>query len=125
MAHPIEEKLMNQLNLCHSYHYSNGSMSCRHIRREAVDKLPVILTKNEFTVSKNWIEIVKKAEFADSCADSDESILTNTWMACSYAIQDAIYRKENGEDKGLCPNLNFLKFEDDKHKARYTQTTPP
>ncbi len=102
MAVELEPTVMMGIGLGNNYHRFNGSGSCRYIRQGAVGKLAEAARKHGLSISEPWLARCKTANQVDAI-DSDECGLTNTWVACSYAIQDAIYRKEGGEDQGFDP----------------------
>lgn len=112
MAIEQEQEIMRIIDIDNHYNYYNGSKSCGFIRRKAIKQLPVVLEKKGLSLSEQWAKAIKLAEMADSCLD--DSTLTNTWVACSYAIQDAIYRKYG--NNGIPAKMDFLHFWDDKHR---------
>lgn len=113
----LEDIIMRQIGLGQHYAYSNGSRSCRHIREEALRLLPIMLRQYGLTFDPKWKAHCDKASFVDSFIDY-QSILTNTWIACSNAIRDAIERNNNGNDKGFTVVENW-KFEDEKQKESW------
>lgn len=100
MAVELEQTVMREIGLGNHYNWFNGSGSCEYIRRDAVNKLPQAAQKHSLTISPKWLAHCKTANQVDQ-ADGEQYTLTNTWIACSYAIQDAIYRQGNG--KGFDP----------------------
>jgi hypothetical protein len=117
MAIPEEERIMREIGLGQHYSYFNGSGSCAYIRREAIDNLPTVLKKHGYKINSGWHRLVMEADRVDG-ADG-ESTLTNVWIMCSYAIQDAIYRKSgNGFDAPENPSWYFWS---DEIRNRYYQ----
>jgi hypothetical protein len=55
--------------------------------------IPETLKNEDLSLSEEWKEVLKLA----LVADGGQYSLTNTWVMCSYAIQDAIYRKCGNE----------------------------
>jgi len=102
MAVDLESKVMREIGLGNNYQWFNGSGSCGGIRNAAIEKLPSVARKNGLSISGEWIAYCKKASLVDGFGDGAYT-LTNTWVACSYAIQDAIQRKEGG---GFSPPEN-------------------
>lgn len=97
MAVELEIKVMDEIGLGSvvGYSYFNGSGSCGYIRADAVNKLKKVAEKNGLKISPNWMQRCHEALTVDEC-DGGKYSLTNTWITCSYAIQDAIYRKDGG-----------------------------
>jgi len=102
MAVELEQAIMREIGLGNHYSWFNGSGSCEYIRREAVNRLPAIAQGHGLTISKKWLAQCKTANQVDQ-VDGNQYSLTNTWITCSYAIQDAIYRKEGGDKAGYDP----------------------
>jgi hypothetical protein len=96
MAVVLEQEVMQGIGLGQNYRWYNGSGSCSHIRRKAVDQLVSVAEKKGLQISSDWVAHCRKATRVDQVG-SGQFGLTNTWIACSYAIQDAIYRHEGGE----------------------------
>lgn len=96
MAVELEETIMREIGLVHHYSWYNGSGSCAYIAREAVDRLGAAMEKHGLTLSPQWLAHCKKALRVDRFGGG-EYTLTNTWVTCSYAIQDGIYRSEGGQ----------------------------
>lgn len=119
MAFELESKVMEEVGLGQHYSWFNGSGSCRYIRNAAIDKLAQVASKNGLTVSEKWLAHCRLASRVDECGNSQYR-LTNVWIACSYAIQDAICRKEGGESAGYNPlkNPNWYFFSD-KERERW------
>ena len=113
MAVPLEQEVMSLIGLGSHYTYFNGSGSCRYIARNAVDKLAGAMESKSLSISSSWKRHCKKALEVDQF-DGNGYSLTNTWISCSYAIQDGIYRKESGE--GFKPEENWHFFSVKKHK---------
>jgi len=95
MAVELEETIMREIGLGQHYSWFNGSGSCGGIAREAVDRLAGTMEKHGLTLSPQWFAHCKKAIGVDMFGGGIYS-LTNTWVACSYAIQDGIYRSDDG-----------------------------
>lgn len=100
MAVELESTIMVEIGLGNNYRWFNGSGSCGGIRQSAVSKLPSAAVKHGLSISPRWLAHCNTADKVDQ-VDGQQYTLTNTWIACSYAIQDAIYRKEG--DKGFDP----------------------
>lgn len=112
MAVELESKVMEGIGLGQHYSWFNGSGSCRYIRNAAIDKLTQVASENGLTIAPEWTAYCRTASRADECGGSQYR-LTNVWIACSYAIQDAIYRSEG--DGGYSPpeNPDWAFFSDD------------
>lgn len=119
MAVELEEKVMREIGLGNHYSWFNGSGSCGYIRRDAVANLQEIMAKNGLSLSKAWFSHCTKALNVDMI-DGRNYTLTNTWVACSYAIQDAIYRKEGGD--GFEPVENWHFWSSEKRRQWEMQT---
>lgn len=117
MAMPLESKVMEEIGLGQHYSWYNGSGSCQYTRDEAIRRLPEACTKNGLTVSPAWITHCRRASLADQ-VDARNYGLTNVWVACSYAISDAIYRSQGGESAGIMPTEDF-RFFDPKDRERW------
>jgi hypothetical protein len=121
MAVELEQTVMREIGLGNHYSWFNGSGACGHIARKAVDSLPKIAQKNGLTISKAWLAKCNeaiRADAFDSSANDQYRVfsLTNVWVTCSYAIQDAIYRMNGGE--GFTPaNHTFQFFHSERRKA--------
>lgn len=102
MTVELEQTVMREIGLGNHYNLFNGSGWCLYIRRSAVDKLPSIAQKHGLTISPDWLKYCRAANQVDQV--NDQYSLTNTWVACSYAIEDAIYRSDGGEDAGFSPD---------------------
>jgi len=113
MAVELEEKVMREIGLGNHYGWFNGSGSCAHIARNAVDKLASAMKENGLSLSKKWEKHCRKANQVDQF-DGGNYSLTNTWIACSYAIEDGIYRSEGG--KGFGPKEDWHFFYTEKSK---------
>ena len=107
MTLEIEEKIMKEIGLGSHYNLLNGSGSCGYIARDAVNNLARALEDNGLTLSQEWAVHCQRAVNVDAFRGNKFS-LTNTWVACSYAIQDAVYRKNNG--KGFKPVEDWYFF---------------
>jgi hypothetical protein len=106
MAVDMEQEVMRDIGLSPHYHYFNGSGSCQWIRKEAIEKLPGALEARGLSLSIAWAALLRRADLADSYDGPGQYSLTNVWIACSYAIQDALYRQAGGEAKGV-PTKDF------------------
>jgi hypothetical protein len=92
MAHPDEQQIMAEIGLGQHYTGFNGSLSCGfYLRNQAIERLPDALASHGMTLAPAWAAHVRKAALVDQVISGDYS-LTNVWIACSYAIQDALYR---------------------------------
>lgn len=120
MAVELEQTVMREIGLGQHYSWFNGSGSCQYIRREAVDKLPATAQKHGLTIAPAWLKHCRTANQVDQVNGSQYS-LTNTWVACSYAIQDAIYRSEGGEDAGYSPDVHTWQFWSDKERNEWNR----
>ena len=67
-------------------------------------------------LSKEWGEVLRKAALADEI-DGGQYSLINVWVTASYAIQDAIYRKEC--KKVIKATDRHFHFFDSKARERY------
>jgi hypothetical protein len=102
MAVELEQTVMRDIGLGNHYSWFNGSGSCEYIRRDAVNYLSDAAKKHDLIISPKWLAHCKKAIQVDGFG-SGRYGLTNVWVACSYTIQDAIYRLEAGEAAGFDP----------------------
>ena len=94
MTDSLEDAVMREIGMGSHYTYYNGSGSCQFIREGAVEDLAkAIKNKVKVDIDPEW---QKAVECQESKEDS-QYILTKTWVACSYAIQDALYRATGGE----------------------------
>lgn len=117
MAHPTEQEIMAAIGLGSHYNWYNGSGSCAWIGRQAVEKLPDALQERGMSLSKEWARVLSKALQADSFDSPGGYSLTNVWVACSYAIQDAMYRHESPDSEGVDPaHMHFHFFETEKQE---------
>ncbi len=96
MAVELEQEIMANIGLGNNYRWFNGSGSCFFIAKNAIDKLSGAMKKKGLSLSSAWEKHCREALRVDQF-DGGNYSLTNTWIACSYAIQDGIYRK-NGDD---------------------------
>jgi len=124
MAVELEQTVMREIGLGNHYNWFNGSGSCQYIRRGAVDKLPTVARKHGLTIAPAWLKHCRTANQVDQVNGSQYS-LTNTWVACSYAIQDAIYRSEGGEDAGFSPDNHRWQFWSDKERNEWERRQLP
>ena len=117
MAVELESKVMKEIGLGQHYSWFNGSGSCRHIRNAAIGNLAQVASANGLTVTPEWLAYCRTASQVDNVGGG-EYRLTNVWIACSYAIQDAIYRSEGGESAGYAPptNPNWYFFRDEERQ---------
>jgi hypothetical protein len=109
MAIELESTIMQKIGLGQHYSWSNGSGSCRYIRDEALKLLPGAAAENGLTIHPAWLAHCRKASRVDQVG-GDCYRLTNVWIACSYAIEDAIHRSEGGE--GFTPQEDWYFFSD-------------
>lgn len=115
MAVKLEQAVMREIGLGNHYSWFNGSGTCKYIRQSAVDKLANVAREHGLSISSDWLRHCKIANQVDQVDDNQYS-LTNTWVACSLAIQDAIYRKEAGEGAGFSPNNQEWQFWSEKKR---------
>ena len=113
MAVELEQTVMAAIGLGQHYNWYNGSGSCGYIRRDAVERLAGAAKKHGLSIAPAWQKHCETAIRVDAC--DSEYTLTNVWIACSYAIQDAIYRKDGG--KGFEPSENWHFFTDAARQA--------
>lgn len=116
MAVELEEKVMRKIGLGQHYNWFNGSGSCGYIARNAVDNLLRVAQKNNLVITDVWLAHCRKALRVDGSVGN--FTLTNTWIACSYAIQDAIYRASGRS--GFIPQENWH-FWNQQERARWEQ----
>ena len=116
MAMELEEKIMKEIGFGQHYSRSNGSGSCGYLREEAVKCLPSIAESEGLQISDEWISLCETANSVDN-VNSDRYGLTNTWIACSDAIQDAIYRSTGGE--GFSPTNYQWTFHSDAKRSMW------
>ena len=121
MAVELETKIMNQIGLFDSYQWNNGSGSCGYLRSNAVSKLASVAKENGLDIAPKWLNHCRTALQVDE-VNSGRFGLTNTWIACSYAIQDAIYRSEGGD--GITPVENWH-FWSDKQRNEWNRRQMP
>jgi hypothetical protein len=107
MAVELEQTIMSEIGLGSHYNYFNGSGSCGYIRDAAIRKLPGVAKKHGLSISSAWMQHLEEASQADAF-DSNNYSLTNVWVGCSYAIEDAIYRSAG--DKGFPPSVHEFHF---------------
>ncbi len=111
MADPIEQQVMAAIGFGSHYNWYNGSGSCKGRAREALRLLPMKLEAEEMTLDPQWAAAIQQAIGEDS-----EYGLTMAWKACSYAIQDALYRKAGSQ--GIDPvKAGWLKPPDDRYEV--------
>jgi pyrroloquinoline quinone (PQQ) biosynthesis protein C len=113
MAVELEQTIMREIGLGNHYNWFNGSGSCAGIAREAVDSLSRIAKQYNLAISVEWMEHCRKAVRVDTC--SSNYTLTNTWITCSYAIQDAICRAAG--DNGFEPIEDWYFWSDKERHA--------
>ena len=118
MALPLEETIMNEIGLGAHYSWFNGSGSCEYICRDAVNKLSATLQKHGMTLDPKWLALCREANLVDQ-VNSGQYGLTNTWIVCSYAIEDAIYRQQGGEGAGILPDNHHWQFWSEKEKQQW------
>lgn len=109
---------MREIGLGNNYRWYNGSGSCGYIRQNAVAKLPEVLSGHGLEISQDWLDHCRTANQVDQI-NSKQFGLTNTWVACSYAIADAIHRKEGGENAGHSPDKHQWQFWSDKERTEW------
>lgn len=115
MAVELEQTIMAEIGLGNNYRWFNGSGDCGYIRRDAVGNLVEVAKTHGLTISDKWLNHCKTAAQVDQF-DSQQYGLTNTWIACSYAIKDAIHRDECGEDAGFPPEENWVFWSNEKRE---------
>ena len=124
MAAPLEQDVMKAIGLGAHYSWFNGSGSCDYIRRHAVEKLEDAAKASGLQISPEWLEVCKTATRVDQ-VNSKNYGLTNTWIACSYAIQDAVYRSESGPDAGFSPAGHEWRFWSDTERNQWERMQAP
>jgi len=122
MAVELEQEVMKKIGFSQHYSWHNGSGSCQYARNEAVARLTEAANGLGLSISKEWIEKCKEATRADD-VNSGKYGLTNTWITCSYAIQDAIHR--NDGDKGFSPAGHEYRFWSDKERNEWNRRNDP
>ena len=121
MSRELEARIMKEIGFDNHYSWFNGSGSCDYCRSKAVEKLPTVARAGGLKISADWLSHCEDAKEADNFG-SGRSGLTNTWVACSNAIMDAIYRLEGGESAGFSPDANpRWYFWDDKKRQEWNQ----
>ena len=118
MAVELEQTVMREIGLGNHYSWFNGSGSCEYIRRDAVQHLLEKAATHGLTISPEWLKYCKIALQVDAI-NSGRWGLTNVWIVCSYAIQDAIYRKEGGENAGFSPDNHRWQFWNDEKREQW------
>lgn len=88
----LEQKIMKEIGLSEHYTWYGGSDKCKATAWKAVNKLPDVLRNEGMNVSLECFSEVKYAQALDYVMTQGWG-LKNTWIACTYAIQDAIARK--------------------------------
>ena len=124
MAIELEQIIMREIGLGNHYSWSNGSGSCQYIRRDAVDKLEAVAQSHGLAISLDWLQRCRTACRVDQ-VDGGNYSLTNTGTACSYAIQDAIKRKEGGDSAGFSPGNHGWQFWSDKERNAWERLSNP
>lgn len=113
MATELEQEIMKEIGLDQEWSWYQGSRDCIWIRKRAIDALSGALEKRGMKLADRWGETIREADAADTLRDhgvsggNEGTSLVNVWKTISYAIQDAMYRKENGEEKGINPKMDF------------------
>ena len=97
MAVELEQTIMQEIGLGNNFRWFNGSESCGYIRQKAVDILSNVAGNHGLSISEEWLQHCRTA-IRDDQLDGDQYTLTNTWLACYYAVHDAIYRKYINEN---------------------------
>ena len=118
MAVDLEQKVMRQIGLGQHYSWYNGSGSCQYIRDEAIQRLPDAAKENGLDVSNAWLAHLRTASQVDS-VNSGKYGLTNVWISCSYAVQDAIYRAEDGKGYDPPKGDDHWHFWSDKERSEW------
>lgn len=113
MALELEQTIMREIGLGNHYTWFNGSGSCAGIARQAVQSLVSVAKKHNLSINSQWMAHCHKAVRVDTC--SGNYTLTNTWIACSYAIQDATYRAAGGN--GFEPIEDWYFWSDQERHA--------
>lgn len=121
MAVELEQTVMMEIGLGNHYGWFNGSGSCGYIRADAVNKFQSVAQKHGLSISSAWLKRCHEAITVDEC-DGQKYSLTNTWITCSYAIQDAIYRKESGKGFNPPPLREDWHFFSDNGRQAYERS---
>lgn len=116
MALELESTIMDEIGLGNNYRWYNGSGSCGHIRAKAVAMLPQVAGKHNLIIPADWLTYCQTAIQVDQ-VNSREYGLTNTWVACSYAIREAMDRSRG--DEGRTPPVNDWVFWSDKERGQW------
>lgn len=95
MALPLEQEVMADIGLGQHYSWFNGSGSCQYTRNKAIELLPEKARDKGLQISDKWLAHCKTASLVDQ-HNAGVYSLTNVWIACSYAIADAIHREDGG-----------------------------
>ena len=111
MASLEEQEVTSALQMTDSYHYFNGSGSCGALRQKWIGELPGVCESFGLSLEGAWLKHIKKMSRLDAI-EGGNYVLTNTWVAISYAIQSAIQIKHGG--KGLNPSLHQPSIPKDK-----------
>ena len=92
MAVQLEQEIMMAIGLGNHYSWYNGSGSCGYIAREAIGLLPKAIQKavdDNKEIAPPMMNLINQLR---PLPDKDGKYgLTDTWVACSYVIQEHIY----------------------------------
>lgn len=116
MAVELLSTIMDGIGLVDDANSYNGSGSCGHIRAKAVAMLQEVAGKHNLVIPADWLAYCQTAIQVDQ-VNSREYGLTNTWIACSYAIREAMYRSQG--DEGATPPVNDWWFWSDKERGQW------
>ena len=115
MALELENRIMADIGFGHHFDLSNGSCTCRYIRREATDKITRVIQvyhdagEEICEPDKDLIDILKKVS---KVGDRNDKTLTKTWQAASEVIAYHITQTRSTDDsmKGFYVHLkNYLR----------------
>ena len=111
MALELETQIMMEIGFGNHYNWYNGSLSCRGIRIEAVnrlsDKIQIHHDRGEEIAAPNYNLIETLKRIAEEESEYD---LTKTWQAASYVIAAHMAKTSEEERAEAYRNLNeYLK----------------
>lgn len=93
---PLESEIMAKIGLPMHYNYYNGSGSCRHIRQRAAQNLESVIQKQHdsepTSIAPPDPELIRLLKKVAERGDSNQYMLTGTWIAASYIIAEHIHQ---------------------------------